>query len=814
MRWVDELAGDLRFAFRYFARNKLTSTLIIAVLALGIGANTAIFSAFQAELMRPAPGVPRDGSHVRLHAMERATRASRLEAGDFSWPELLALRARRDVFRDIAGWTTDEVALDPGESNGTRAVLAEFVTPNFFATLGVSLRAGPGFEREQPGAPDLAAVMSFKVAEQLYGDATRALGRQILVNQVPVHVVGIAPPLFQGAVTSSGDPHVLWLPLGARADIARVPARWHDEHLLNLFARLAPDVSREQATTAARQVVAQMLPDSAARVGMTRSAVVLGLREPQPLSVDSQTLLAIGLIGVVGVLILVIACTNVSSLMVAAAVARRHEIAVRLSLGASRARIVRQLLTESSLLAVAGGAVGLMLYWWVASWVFSKGWITHLDLSPDVGTFLFTLGLAIGTGVLFGLSPALHASRDGAAAALRDSGTGATRQSRLQRTLVVAQIACSQPLLVLLVGLLSVMIGLHSGLAPDTSQRVVSANFEPLYGTGAHHDEAVDMLVPRLMLHPGIAGVVPEAGGFGTWNVTIPDGAPDAGTPVTLSLAGIAPGWLALLDVPIVLGRDVSLADSVERPWPVVIGSDVARRLWANRHPVGQTLEIRNSGDSITTRVVGVYDASYATTRGTTVPPMFTARNMNWRDDVLLVRTRGPAEPFLAELRRLIRAEAPGLPIGSLRTLEQVGASERRDILRWAAAAGSAGALALLLASLGLYGVIVLAVRQRTREIGIRIALGARPQGVVRMFLASGVRLGVLALAIGLPLSLAVLQLGLARGVIDDGIAPKVNVGLVGAMVAVLLLIVAGIATWLPARRAAAIDPASTLRAE
>lgn len=826
-RWVGALAGDLRFAFRYFARHKATTAIIVAVLALGTGANTLIFSTFQAYFLRPAPAVPANDAHVRIWAQERPTRSARWDERRFSQPELGALAARRDIFTDVAAWTEDEAILG-GDSTFARSIGAQFVTPNFFGVLGVRLVAGQGFRRGIGDTPDMTAVMSYSMAAQLYGDAAAAVGRRILVNEVPVYVVGVAPPRFQGAIRNMDEP-ALWIPLSARADIAHISHRWlTDSASLALFGRLAPGATAERATVFARQVVANALPDSAERVGMARSAQVLGMQAPPPGDDSNEMLLGLTMIVGIGVLILLVACTNVSSLMVAAAVARRHEIAVRLSLGASRARIVRQLVTESTLLALFGSAIGLTLAWWVLTWQM-KTEIDGVNLAPDPGTFVFVLVMAVATGILFGLSPALHATRTGVSGALRDSGTGTSSRSRLQRGFVVAQIALSQPLLLLLGTMLSLVMADYRPLAPEMSRHVVTAGFRPLAaGSPGQRSEAVDSLIPRIAERPGVIGAVPEATGFAVRGILAPDRevrSVEADTiPTIVHLEGAAPGWFDVVDVPIVLGRDVSLADTAAADYPVVIGSDLARALWRGASPIGRTLASPGLAgleqDSIALTVVGVYDASrrlpgmtwYGSTASGDEPVrVYTARGKHWRHDRILVRTRGPAAPFVPELQRFVRAEAPSLPVVSMLTLEQVDERAYVDALRTSALAGAGGALALLLASLGLYGVVSLAVRQRTREIGIRIAVGAHPQRVARTFLASGVRVALIALVLGLPLSIAALKIGMSQGLV---IAPQVNVYLIGGAIALVLLAVASAATWVPARRAALVDPARTLRVE
>ncbi|HEY2853629.1 MAG TPA: ABC transporter permease [Gemmatimonadaceae bacterium] len=826
-RWVDALAGDVRFAFRYFARHRATTAIIIAVLALGTGANTLIFSMFQAEFRRPAPAVPDDDALSRIWAQERPSRNAKWKERGFTQPELATVGAQRRIFSAVVAYTEDDIILNPGDSTGARAVGAQFVTPNYFTAIGVGLVAGQGFRQSADDTPDMTAVMSYAFAEQQYGNPSAAIGRRILVNEVPVHVVGVAPRRFQGALRKMNEP-ALWLPLSARADVAHTSRHWlTDNASLSLIARLAPDASRAQGSALVRHVVTNAMPDSAARVGMARNAYVLAMNSFPPSDEANEEMLGAVAIVAIGVLILLVAWTNVSSLMVAAAVGRRHEIAVRLSLGASRTRLLRQLLTESTIVALVGSAVGLMLAWWELMYMM-KTEIDGVDLTPDLATFVFVLLMAVGTGMLFGLSPALHATRGAVAGALRDSGTGVAIRSRLQRAFVVAQIALSQPLLVLLGTMISLVIAEYRPLSTEMSTRVITVDVRPLRtGAAAQRPEAVDSLIPRITERPDVEAAVPEATAFAIRGVYAPDRLPNVKpdtAPTIVHVQGAAPGWFALLDIPILLGRDVSLADTAAANYPVVIGSDFARAMWGDANPIGRKLASPSipgwDQDSVLMTVVGVSDATRRATRGTwngglarsdVEYSVFTARGKQWRHDRILVRTRGPAIPVIPELQKFMRARAPSLPVTSMRTLAQADEKDYRDTLEISAFAGAGGALALLLASLGLYGVVSLAVRQRTREIGIRIAVGADPRRVARMFLVSGVRASLVALAIGLPLSVAGLKIGMSQGLV---IAPQTNPYLIGVVIAFILVAVASAATWVPARRAASIDPARTLRVE
>ncbi len=824
------LLADTRFALRYFSRHKATTAIIIAVLALGTGANTLIFSMVQGQFLRPAPLVPDDPAHARIFAQERPTKDGAWNPRRFTVPEFTALADRRETFAAVAGWTEDEVILGGGDSTGARLAPVQFVTPNYFTTIGVPSVAGRVLRpsASPDGAADLTAVMSELAAEQLFGTAAAGVGRRVLVNEVPIEVVGIAPRRFQGAIRDMDEP-VLWLPVSARAEITGASYRWiTDEEALSVVTRMAPGVTHEQASAVAQQVVQRTLPDSAERVGMSRLAEVRHLSAAPPGNEGLEVIFAFTVISLLGILILLVAWTNVSSLMVAAAVARRHEIAVRLALGASRLRLIRQLLTESTILSVIGASGGLLTAYWVITGVMARE-VDGVNLTPDVGTFAFVLLMAVATGVLFGLSPALHATR-GVAGALRDSGGGSSHRSRLQRGLVIAQIALSQPLLVLLAVMLSLVIADYKPLAPEMSREVIGAAFRPLERSksASLSEAAVEALIPRFAARPEVLAVVPAASAFDIRGVYAPDREGPAAIartgPTVMHLEGAAPGWFGVLVVPILLGRDVVWADTNSTDRPVVIGADLAKSLWGDANPIGRILYSPTLGDlgqdSIAMSVVGVYDSEMRVpgmvwaggTARTNVPyRVYTAHGKAWQKNRLLIRTRGPAAQYLPDLQRFVITESPSLPVSSMRTLKQMDEQEYRTTLQVSALAGLGGLLALALASLGLYGVIALAVRQRTREIGIRIAVGAHPMQVARMFLSSGVKSSVVALAIGLPITLAGLKLLTTSG---DLFIPGVNLYVIGGGIAAILLAVAATATWIPARRAAQVDPAVTLRAE
>jgi predicted permease len=833
---LEALLVDVRFAFRYFARHKATVAIIVAVLSLGVGANTMIFTMFRSEFLRPPAGVPDDPAHARFFLQARQTQTGKWEPALFTHAELATIAARRDVLSAVTGWAVDEVVLDGQASDSANAwaVDAHFVTPNFFRTVGLPLAAGQDLLPHEDAA-DFSAIMGHAIAVRLYGSAAAAVGRRILVNEVPVRVIGVAAPRFEGPIR--GDDAMLWMPASARPDILRVDRRVLEQlRSLSILGRLAPGATHEQATAFTQHAVTASLPDSAARVGMARIAHVQPMTAAPPGEAGQEIVIAITVLSTIGLLILLVGWMNVSSLMVAAAVARRHEIAVRLSLGASRLRLLRQLVTESTLLAIMGGSVGLTLSWWAMTALAksSGDGVEPVDVMPDAGTLAFVVLISVGAGIVFGLSPALHATRGRVANALRDSGSATSGRSRLQRIFVGAQIMLSQPLLLILGLLFSLVVSDYQPHSAEMSRRVIKVGLRPLAQTGAASQrvEAVDALVPRIAARPEVEGAVQDATGFDIRAITVldrdasvrPGAARPDSAPTIVSLEGAAPGWFAVVEVPIIMGRDVQLADTAGADRNIVIGSDLAQALWRGENPIGRRLASPPipglNTDSATMTVVGVYDASRAlpemtwggaSAAGDQHPRLYTAWGKAWRRDQLLVRTRGPAAPYLTELQRVLRAEAPSLPVTFTKTLEQLDAEAFREMTRASLLAGAGGTLALLLAALGLYGVVSLAVQQRTREIGIRIAIGARPRSVARMFLASGVRVSAIAMLLGLPLSVAGVKVGMSRGLIHEA---DVSLYAISACIAAILLAVASAATWVPARRAARVDPVRSLRAE
>jgi len=583
---------------------------------------------------------------------------------------------------------------------------------------------------------------------------------------------------------------------------------------LQAVARLTPNTTRERATSVARVVSAAWVPTDPrmAREAVEYSTHVARLSDGGDLDVDYILGFTLAVTG--ALLILLITCTNVSALLVGAGVARRREIAIRLSLGASRTRIVRQLLIETSLIAIASGALGLATYWSILSWFAWRYGDT--GVAPDLVTVAFTAAVALGTGIVFGLSPALHATRLDVSDALRNAGGGATTRSRLQRTFIVAQICLTQPLLLGLVMVMSIArlefgtLRADDPLAERLTEIYFNAGDNGNTGVPNATHRRIREVMDRVAAMPGVERVMPEPGSSGA-EVRVPAGdrgsGARAGEVVRAQVDFAPPGYFAFREVPLIRGRDIIPDDTTGREIPVVIGNDLARAFWGSTDPIGKRLEMWSGSSGV---VVGVVDTSHVAVQGAN--RVFTAHGGWWWKSMYLIRTRGPGISIIPSVRQIVHSTIPDIQIYGIATLEQKSREGRNDVMVISSTAAGGGLLALLLASIGLYGVIALAVRQRHREIGIRVALGARPRQVIGMFFASGLRLSVLGIALGLPLSVVAVHL-LMSNIAVRYLDTRWLVG-GGIVVAALVVTVASLATWIPARRAAGVDPLIAIRVE
>jgi predicted permease len=814
-RWenvVGHIAGDVRYAVRHYARTPLTTATIILTLTLGIGAVSSMFSVMDGVFNRPAPGVPDDRLLVRIRGILMDQEGPRLRA--MSWPEVTEYAALTDHFAAVAAWTSESVISDV--EGGVEEANLQFVSPNFFSTLGIRLAIGPGFVRtgfNDVAEPELTAVVSHSFAAKRFGRVANAFGKEVKLNGIAVRVVGVAPRRFNGAVPSN-DPRELWIPLSSYPLVMSSNAQGfssRDSSMFMVLARLQPGVTSERATAAAKVVAARVDADfrSAGRPSVRSDVVPLrGTMDVR--GIHGETLAVSAIAGVMALLVLAVCATTVSSLLLGAAVARRQEIGIRLALGASRARIIRQLLTENAILAIGGGALGLLIFGWVVHLLATQ--LIYVDVAPDWTTAGFTAFFAMVTALICGLSPALHATCTDVADVLKDGTRGATSRSRLQRTFVAAQIALTQPLLIGLATAISVT--LHGfGPRPGSSigDRVVLADFESDIREMTTTSDPIPGMMRRIASLPGVVRVIPQrTDRLGMMIQLAPSGAVP-GRVFEVMAQGVPADYFRTLEVPLERGREFTVADfSPGVTGRVVLDSDAATRLFGPVSPIGQRLSrLSSAGRAVDElEVVGVVSSDQVGAGDDEHPRIFVpfARA---RIDAVLIRTTGPAESLLPALQAVVRAEAPTLPLVRMETLDQLDRARRKEVLQVSGAVAAAGMVALFLASIGLYAVVAIAVGQRRREIGVRIAVGATPQQVVAMFFNSGLRLSVIGLLIGLPLSAAALKLLDAEFGVPWTRMPAVALAMIAVVAAV-----ASVATWLPARRAAGVDPLIALRAE
>ena len=833
--WVDNLVRDVRYALRYFARTPLTTITIVLTLALGIGFSSAVFSVINGILTRPAAGVPDDPALVKIRGISTALPYSRR----LSYPELAEYAALTNRFESVAAWVGASVVLDAGDPDvGVSSVRALFVTPNYFPTLGVRVVAGRGFSQsrfDERFPAELTAIASDAFASDRFGEPRAAVGKQVTVNGVAVTIVGVAPPRFAGAV-QSGEARVLWLPLSSWQLVTRVGDDVFSDPDVQSFeaiARLQPGVTAREATPAVRVVAARADAASKARTKRewTATADVVRLRGMVDVigRYDNELGPGMAVFSAIALLILLVCTTTVNSLLVGAAVARRYEIGVRLALGASRVRVVRQLLTEVGLLALAGGALGMWGFGALSRFVEVSQ--DGFDVSPTWATMGFTVLYAVLTATLCGLSPALHATRAGLSQVLKDSGGGTKGRSRLQRTFVIAQIAIAQPLMVGLAVALAYVVG-ELGPPGNATLRdqVLTAELDTYVDYTLNAPDKVPGLVQRIAGLPGVTSVLSIGLGQGWAQVEVSRTPSSAGDTLAAQqqsstvVYDVPPGYFRAVDAPIVRGREFVASDTTLEITPAIIAESLAVALFKSADPIGQRIIRTSPNDDrrAELEVVGVVRVSPETNfleSEPDYPPVFVPfrpRRGCYEKATgcaagtkLLIRTSGPAEPLIPTVMAVAREEARTVPVRRLRTLAQGDELWRASRLEVAGVGAICGSVALVLASVGLYAMLAIAVGQRRREIGVRVALGAPRRQVVRMFFGSGLRATLVGLAIGLPLSVVVLAVLMRQ--LD---IPRTNVPALALLVALTVVGVASLASWLPSRRAARVDPMVALRSD
>jgi predicted permease len=805
--WLDDLARDLRYGLRALRRNPMFASVAVLTLALGIGANTAIFSLADAVLLRTLPvSNPRDLVVLR----------QRGPSGDifpFTSAAASDLASNHDVLSGLAAFRP--LLNMPVSVNGeAELAMAQLVSGNYHAVLGVHAVLGRTLT-EQDREP--VAVISHSYWQRRFAGDANVVGRLLEMQARSFTIVGVTPSEFFG--TQPGRHVDVTAPLAAQTMKLGQNARW-----LYLIGRLAPDVSREQARAALRVRWAQ---PGAAQPSPSRPPVTLeadsgaqGLNElRRQFSLPLQILMAAVTV------VLLVACANLAGLLIVRSSARQQEIAVRLSLGAARGRIVRQLLSESALLAAAGGAAGVALAYWVTDLLLAmmsrgRGPIM-LDVAPNARTLVFAAAVTIVTALLFGLLPALGASRTDMQPRLKLSASGADpTRNAWGRAMVAAQVA----LLVLLLtsaGLfartLQKLRSVDAGFRQD-HVLVVSVSTGPAY-RGASQRALYEELSARFGALPDVQSVsmtmdTPLGGELSmAAGIAVPGrpADPEDAPPVYHNFVG--PRFFETLGIPVLAGRDFELGDDERAPKCVIISESVARRYFPGDDPLERQILVRGVPASI----VGVVkDVRYTSLRADVLLMIYRPyrQEASAPTDALLLRTSSATAAVLRPfVHAEVRAAAPALPPPSVVSLEDRVAAVLVEERMLAALSSAIGALAAILAAIGIYSTVAAAVARRQREIGIRMALGALPGQVARMVVGEAFGIVAGGLAIGIPavIAAALAARGVLTGVLFE-LSPTDPLILSSSAVAILLI--ASIAAYVPARRAARIDPVAAVKYE
>jgi len=815
---VHTLIQDIRYAIRMLLKSPSFTVLAILTLALGIGASAAIFGVGNGFYLRPLPG--KDNANLQVIAIRHP--------GNFDphGPSLMDFqdyRANSNAFIEMAAYDLDFVGVRA--DNRSDRVFANYVTADFFAVLGLQPALG---SLNFPGEPDKSSpppvlVISYPYWQQRFGGDPAIIGKTVNVNGKPLTIIGVAAKGFFGPYTPAEIS--VFLPFGFD-DTDALTSRSH--HGLSVLARPRPGVSRSQAR-ASLQLVADNLAHAypATNKGVTVTVIPERMARPQA-NASTTVPLVVSIFFVMVALVLLVTCVNLANLLLVRAAGRSKELAVRSALGAGRARLVRQLLTESLLLSFVGGAAGAGLGWWLsklASGLRLPGDIPmHVDFSFDWRVFAAIAAVVISCGLFAGLVPAWRASRTDVNESLREGGrsdSAGDSHGRLRGALVVAQVAGACIVLIvagLFLRSLQTAERADLGFHPDgvllASVDLSQFGYDETRGTAFYRD-----VISRARSLPGVQSA--------TLSVTVPlssnggqaqrvwkqgqESATPSQTPV-IGVNVIDTDYFQTLGIPLLRGRDISDRDTKSSVPVAIINETMAKQLWPGEDPIGHHFHA-GKPDSPLTEVIGVArNGKYNGIFNNAEPYFYLAQSQSYTAGrVLQVKTTLPESALAPEIEKLIHSLDPDLPVYDVMPLNvALGGGNGFFLLRAGAIfAGGLGALSLLLAVIGVYGVISYVTGQRTHEVGIRMAIGAQRSDVLRLVLRQGLTLVVVGLAIGLAFSIAATRFLSSLLFQISSADPITFVG-----VSLLLISVAAFACYLPARRATLVDPLIALRHE
>ena len=808
---------DVRYSLRMIAKAPGYAAIAVLTLALGIGANTTIFSWINSTLLNPIPGLASPNEVVAL-SLGRGTD----NPFPFTYPDFESMRDGQQSFVGITAANIAPMSLT-GKGKPER-VWGMVASANYFDLLGVRPILGRGFLPEEDTKPGGApvAVISYRLWQTHFGANPDVVGQTLEINQHPYTIVGVTPAVFQGSQT--GLRSEIWIPIMMEEQLMPQGDLIHDHHYfwLTALGRLKPGVRPEQAQeemTLRLKREAKNYPEE--HKGHDSVSVYPLWRNPFGANQFLSTLLPM-LMTIAG-LVLLLACANVANLMLVRSVARRREIAIRLSLGANRWRLVRHLLVESLILALAGGLVAFAFTFWTAG-TFMK-FIPKTDAPISLGmrvdhtVLLATMAISVLTGVIFGILPALRASGEAPIAVLKEdtgSASGGMRKARLASSLVVAQIALSL-LLLICAGLFIRSFMSAQQINPGFNPHNVLIATYDLFTGGYSEASGVEFdrqLVAKLEAQPGIQSVALSSRvplGFGGGSTAVnPEGyVSQANESMETQVAIVTPNYFQTLQIPLVKGRDFTPRDTKSSQRVVIVSETFVNRYWPNQEALGKQLNSDLTHEWFT--VVGVArDSKVNGLNEKPTPFLYLPQYQVYRATmIVLARTNGDplaAGKTVEKTIHELNADLVVFDITSLELREQIASFGQRVAGTFV---GAFGLLALVLAAVGIYGVTSYTTRQRTHEIGIRMTLGASKRDVLRMVLGHGLRLTLIGVVLGLAASFALTRFltSLLLGVTSTD-------ALTFSSVALLLCAVALFACFIPARRAMRVDPMVALRYE
>jgi putative ABC transport system permease protein len=805
---------DVRFGLRMLLRSRGVTFVAILALALGIGANTAIFSMVNAVLMRPLP-YPAASELVWFWESQ-----PHLSEAPFSAADFLDFQAQNGSFSHIAAvhrLSFNLTGLGPAER-----IPAMVASTSVFSLLGVQPVLGRAFLPADGtfGAPRVA-VLTYGFWQSHFGGDRAVVGKTITLDNEPVPIVGILPASFR-----YGNDIQLWVNpvntvpevFSARADWERKLSTDRETHYLAILGRLKPGVLLSQAQSDISGIMDRIRQQHPEATGHAVQLIPFSELFTGPVR---QTLLV--LLGVVG-LVLLIACANVANLLLARSVGRRREIAVRSALGAGRFRLVSQLLTESAILSLSGGALGLVLAAVLVHFLVAaspRDLPRVQEVSLDLRVLGFTLAVSLLTGLLFGLAPALAAGRQTLGEFLKEGGRGSTggvAHNRLRNLLIVGEVALSLVLLVasgLLIRSFVEILQVNPGFDSDRMITMWMNFTSARYSENARSTQLLDDLLPRVAAIPGVEGVaisndLPLEGDDTTTGIAAAEGhAPfERAQRPLVGVHTVNPGYFRAMGIPLLRGRELAPSDVAKSHRVVVINQKVAEAIWPGQDPLGRHITI--SGDK-QCEVVGI--VGNVLHNGLSEPAQFEsylAFSQNPSSYVgLAIRSQGDQAAVFSAVRSIVAELDSELPVHDMRSMEQVVAEtlSTRRLTLWLVAAF--GALALVLSFVGIYGVMSYAVTERVHEIGVRTALGAQRRDIFRLFVASGMRLAAIGLVVG-----AAGALLATRAMTGLLFAVSAGDPLTYLAIAALLALAAFAACYVPARRALPVNPVAALRCD